>query len=149
MTFAHLRSWRWCVQDAISSLSPEQQRFAKAYRAMQLEGSVFGVLIVQVRHLPTSPHISPIWAAFANLATLGVFIPSLSSSSPLLRSSMAFYHLLTRMCPLVAQLKPQLERLLNLPPDSLTKQIALTQRLLELFIDYQVRPPFSMSSSPT
>merc|ERR1719375_821199 len=69
-------------RDAIASLSPEQQRFAKAYRAMQLEDSVFGVLIVQ--------------------------------------------------------LKPQLEKLLNLPADSLTKQIALTQRLLELFIDFQI-----------
>ena len=58
-------------RDAIVSLSPEQQRFAKAYRRMQLEGSVFGLLLLQ--------------------------------------------------------LKPQLERLLNLPADSLTKEIALTQ----------------------
>ncbi len=36
-------------KDAIQSLSPEQQRFAKAYREMQLEGSVFGVLIVQLK----------------------------------------------------------------------------------------------------
>jgi len=68
--------------DAIASLSPEQQRFAKAYRGMQLEGSVFGVLIVQLR--------------------------------------------------------PQLERLLRLPADALTKEIALTQRLLELFIEFQI-----------
>lgn len=32
------------------------------------------------------------------------------------------------------QIKPQLERLLRLPPDALTKEIALTQSLLELFI---------------
>ena len=69
-------------EDAISSLSPEQRRFAKAYRAMQLEGSVFGVLILQ--------------------------------------------------------LKPQLEKLLRLPPDALTKEIKLTQQLLELFIEYQI-----------
>jgi hypothetical protein len=29
-------------RDAIESLSPEQQRFAKAYRGMQLEGTLFG-----------------------------------------------------------------------------------------------------------
>ena len=69
-------------RDAISSLSPEQQRFCKAFRAMQLEGSVFGVCLIQ--------------------------------------------------------LKPQLEKLLNLPPDALTKEIRLTQDLLELFIDYQI-----------
>ncbi|EOD29722.1 hypothetical protein EMIHUDRAFT_442710, partial [Emiliania huxleyi CCMP1516] len=69
-------------RDAISSLSPEQQRFAKAYRAMQLEGSVFGILVIQ--------------------------------------------------------LKPQLEALLKLPHDALTKEIALTQQLLDLFIQYQI-----------
>ena len=36
-------------RDAIASLSPEQQRFARAYRAMQLEGSVFGVLVLQLK----------------------------------------------------------------------------------------------------
>ena len=69
-------------KDAIASLSPEQQRFATAYRAMQLEGSVFGVLILQ--------------------------------------------------------LKPQLEKLLRLQAGSLTKEIALTEKLLELFIEYQI-----------
>ena len=65
-------------RDAISSLSPEQQRFARAVRRMQLEGSVFGLLILQ--------------------------------------------------------LKPQLERLLRLTERSLTKEIALTQAILDLFI---------------
>jgi hypothetical protein len=36
-------------RDAIESLSPEQQRFAKAVRAMQLEGSLFGILVLQVK----------------------------------------------------------------------------------------------------
>ena len=36
-------------KDAIKSLSPEQQRFAKAYRSMQLEGSVFGLLTIQLK----------------------------------------------------------------------------------------------------
>uniref|UniRef100_A0A7S2YS48 Uncharacterized protein n=1 Tax=Entomoneis paludosa TaxID=265537 RepID=A0A7S2YS48_9STRA len=36
-------------KDAISSLSPEQQAFAKAYRGMQLESSVFGVCIIQLK----------------------------------------------------------------------------------------------------
>jgi len=69
-------------KDAIESLSPEQQRFAKAFRSMQLEGTVFGLLTIQ--------------------------------------------------------LKPQLEKLLKLPNDSLTKEIKLTQDLLELFTKYQI-----------
>ena len=35
--------------DAIRSLSPEQQRFAQAYRSMQLSSSVFGVCVVQIK----------------------------------------------------------------------------------------------------
>eukprot|EP00435_Cladocopium_sp_Y103_P057703 s1780_g20.t1 len=69
-------------KDAIESLSPEQQAFAKAFRAMQLESTLFGVVVVQV--------------------------------------------------------KPQLEELLKLPEDSLTKEIKLTQDLMQLFIKYQI-----------
>mmetsp|Transcript_17663 Transcript_17663/g.26457 ORF Transcript_17663/g.26457 Transcript_17663/m.26457 type:complete len:962 (-) Transcript_17663:4036-6921(-) len=36
-------------KDAISSLSPEQQRFAKAFRSMKLSSSVFGVCVVQLK----------------------------------------------------------------------------------------------------
>jgi len=36
-------------KDAIESLSPEQKRFAKAFREMQLSTSVFGVLLVQLK----------------------------------------------------------------------------------------------------
>ncbi len=36
-------------KDAISSLSPEQQRFAKAFRSMKLSSSVFGVGVVQLK----------------------------------------------------------------------------------------------------
>ena len=36
-------------RDAIQSLSPEQQQFAKAYRSMQLESSVFGVCVIQIK----------------------------------------------------------------------------------------------------
>ena len=39
---------------------------------------------------------------------------------------------------LTIQLKPQLEKLLKLPADSLTKEIELTQDLLKLFIDSQI-----------
>ena len=67
---------------AVESLSPEQRRFAKAYRGMQLEATLFGVCVVQI--------------------------------------------------------KPQLERVLNLPADSLTKEIKLTQDLLELFMEFQI-----------
>ncbi len=36
-------------RDAIESLSPEQQRFAKAFRSMQLESTLFGVCIIQIK----------------------------------------------------------------------------------------------------
>lgn len=69
-------------RDAISSLSPEQQRFAKAFREVQMASTVFAIVIVQV--------------------------------------------------------KPQLEKVLNIPADGLTKEIQLTQVLLELFIEHQI-----------
>ena len=36
-------------RDAIESLSPEQQRFAKAFRAMQLESTLFAVAVVEIK----------------------------------------------------------------------------------------------------
>eukprot|EP01125_Pyxidicula_operculata_P015607 TRINITY_DN5321_c0_g1_i1.p1 TRINITY_DN5321_c0_g1~~TRINITY_DN5321_c0_g1_i1.p1 ORF type:complete len:1033 (-),score=293.27 TRINITY_DN5321_c0_g1_i1:235-3138(-) len=69
-------------KEAISSLSPEQQRFAKAIRNMQLSGTLFAMCIIQV--------------------------------------------------------KPQLEKVLNLPFDSLTKEIRMTQDLIELLVKYQI-----------
>eukprot|EP01032_Pedospumella_encystans_P016131 gene16131-18415_t len=36
-------------KDAISSLSSEQQRFAKAFRSMQLESTLFGVCVIQIK----------------------------------------------------------------------------------------------------
>jgi len=69
-------------KDAIASLSPEMQAFAKAFRSMQLESTLFGVVLIQI--------------------------------------------------------KPQLEIVLNLPEDSLTKEIKLTQDLMRLFIEYQI-----------
>merc|ERR1712137_177906 len=39
---------------------------------------------------------------------------------------------------LVIQIKPQLESILNLPDNSLTKEIKLTQDLMQLFIQYQI-----------
>jgi hypothetical protein len=69
-------------RDAIESLSPEQQRFAKAFRGMQLESTLFGVLVLQI--------------------------------------------------------KPQLEMVLKLSTDILTKEIRLTQDLMEMFIKYQI-----------
>jgi len=69
-------------KNSIGSLSPEQQRFAKSFRSMQLDSSVLGVCVIQI--------------------------------------------------------KPQLERLLGLPQDSLTKEMKLTEDLTELFVEYQV-----------
>jgi len=68
--------------DPIASLSPEQQRFARAFRSMQLASTVFAVLVLQI--------------------------------------------------------KPQLEKLLKIPSDSLTKEIQLSQDILELFMKYQI-----------
>ena len=67
---------------AIESLSKEQRAFAKAYRSMQLENTLFGLCIIQI--------------------------------------------------------KPHLEQLLNLPENSLTKEIKLTQNLIKLFVEYQI-----------
>jgi hypothetical protein len=69
-------------KEAISSLSAEQQRFAKAYRGMQLASTLFGICVIQI--------------------------------------------------------KPQLEKVLKLNNDSLTKEIELTQNLQELFLKYQI-----------
>jgi len=79
-------------KDAIESLSPEQQRFAKSFRSMQLNSTLFGIVVIQI--------------------------------------------------------KPQLERVLNVPHDSLTKEIKLTQQLMKLFIEYQI-PPDLLSYSNT
>lgn len=67
-------------RDAIESLSPEQQAFCKAYRKMQLAGSLFAVAVVPI--------------------------------------------------------KPQLERLLNLPSDSLIKEVKMCQDLMSLFVEF-------------
>mmetsp|Transcript_5914 Transcript_5914/g.13976 ORF Transcript_5914/g.13976 Transcript_5914/m.13976 type:complete len:977 (-) Transcript_5914:254-3184(-) len=80
-------------RDAIESLSPEQQRFAKAIRSMQLESTLFGLVIVHI--------------------------------------------------------KPQLEKVLNLPSDSLTKEIKLTQDLMQLFIKYQIPSDLLSFSGPS
>jgi hypothetical protein len=39
----------------------------------------------------------------------------------------------------IIQIKPQMEKVLNLPDGALTKEIQLTQDLMQMFIDYQVR----------
>ena len=67
---------------SVESLSPEQRAFAKAFRAMQLQSTLFALCIVQI--------------------------------------------------------KPALEAVLNLPPDSLTKEIRLSQRLLSQLVEYQI-----------
>lgn len=80
-------------KNAIASLSPEQQEFARAMRSMQLHSSVFAMCIVQ--------------------------------------------------------LKPQLERLLNLPENSLAKEIQLTEDLMSLFIEYQIPSDLFSYDGPT
>jgi len=79
-------------KDAISSMSPEQQRFCKAYRSLQLASTLFGMCVIQI--------------------------------------------------------KPALEKVLNLPSGSLTKEIALTESLMELFIDFQLPPDMVSFDGP-
>jgi hypothetical protein len=38
----------------------------------------------------------------------------------------------------ILQIKPQMEKLLNLPRDSLAKEIQLTEDLMRMFINYQI-----------
>eukprot|EP00009_Paramoeba_aestuarina_P009003 CAMPEP_0201510712 /NCGR_PEP_ID=MMETSP0161_2-20130828/3296_1 /ASSEMBLY_ACC=CAM_ASM_000251 /TAXON_ID=180227 /ORGANISM="Neoparamoeba aestuarina, Strain SoJaBio B1-5/56/2" /LENGTH=935 /DNA_ID=CAMNT_0047905929 /DNA_START=42 /DNA_END=2849 /DNA_ORIENTATION=+ len=73
-------------RDAILSLSPEQQRFARKIRELQLSSTTFAVAVIQI--------------------------------------------------------KPQLEKLLNIPSGGLTKHIKLSEDLLELFIEYQIPSDF-------
>ncbi|KAI8816120.1 uncharacterized protein EV422DRAFT_509988 [Fimicolochytrium jonesii] len=68
--------------DAIESLSLEQQTFAKAVRALQLQATLFAICHIDI--------------------------------------------------------KPQLESLFNLPSDAPTKEIKLTQDLMQLFIEHQI-----------
>ena len=79
-------------KDAISSLSPEQQEFAKFFRDMQLSGTLFGLCVIEI--------------------------------------------------------KPQIEKLLNLPNGSLTKEILLTEDIMDLFIDYQIPSDLLTYSGP-
>ena len=67
---------------AIRTLSPTQQAFVTAYRNMQLQHTLFGLVTIQI--------------------------------------------------------KPQLEKLLNIRDDSLLKEISLTQDILDLIINYQI-----------
>ena len=78
-------------KDAIASLSSEQQDFAKAFRGMQLESTLFGILIIQV--------------------------------------------------------KPLMERVLNLPADSLTKHIRLSQAEFETVISTHLNANLNLASN--
>lgn len=49
----------------------------------------------------------------------------------------------------IIQIKPQLERVLNLPAGSLTKEIELTQDLMSLFIDHQIPSDLLSFDGPT
>jgi len=69
-------------RDAIESLSPEQQRFARAIRSLQLASTLFAFAVIQI--------------------------------------------------------KPQLERVLNLGEGALTKEIKLTRTVMELLGEYQI-----------
>jgi len=79
-------------RDAVGALSPEQRALAEAFRAMQLQSTLFAVCVLQI--------------------------------------------------------KPHLEQVLQLPHDALTKEIRLTQQLMELFIEHQI-PSDQLCFSPS
>ena len=59
--------------DAIESLSPEQQAFARAFRAMQLSATLFGVLVVQVKpQLEAVLNLPPDALALTGGGTIGL-----------------------------------------------------------------------------
>lgn len=76
------------------------------------------------------------------LPTAGEFRDAIASLSPVQRRFAQAYRSMqlesTLFACCIVQIKPQLELLLGLPEGALTKEIALTQQLMELFIDYQV-----------
>ena len=98
-------------RDAIASLSPQQQALAAAFRGLQVRPRS-GPQFHPSRHHPSHP--------------------ALTLSTPLQLESSLFG-------VLVVHIKPQLETLLALAPGALTKEVALTQDLMELFIKYQAR----------
>ncbi|CAJ1353717.1 unnamed protein product [Effrenium voratum] len=112
--------------DSIQSLSPEQQRFAKAWRKMQLSSSLFAVCVVQIKPLLD-------WAE-------SVFEQNFVQRGRKRLNCIEFFG-----CWSWGE-SPESrgERVLNLPEFSLTKEIQLTQDLIELFVKYQV-PPDLMS----
>ncbi|CAE7810338.1 TRPT1, partial [Symbiodinium necroappetens] len=109
--------------DSIQSLSPEQQRFAKAFRKMQLSSSLFAVAIVQIK-----PALEKVMSLVLGSQTL------------------KFAAVIKRQWLLVRVASPSVQ-VLNLPEHSLTKEIQLTQDLIELFVRYQVAPDL-MSYEP-
>eukprot|EP01064_Diplonema_japonicum_P038443 TRINITY_DN9323_c0_g1_i1.p1 TRINITY_DN9323_c0_g1~~TRINITY_DN9323_c0_g1_i1.p1 ORF type:complete len:923 (+),score=203.05 TRINITY_DN9323_c0_g1_i1:51-2771(+) len=78
----------------------------------------------------------------AALPTAKQFRDAIASLSPEQRAfaetirSMQLQGSLFSLC--IIHIKPLIEKLLNLPPDSLTKKIRLTQKLMDLFIRYQI-----------
>ncbi|KAJ3147847.1 hypothetical protein HDU86_007842 [Geranomyces michiganensis] len=77
-----------------------------------------------------------------NLPTAQEFAEAVESLSPEQRAfakavrALQLQSTLFAVC--VIEIKPQLELLLNLPEDALTKEIKLTQDLMQLFINYQI-----------
>mmetsp|Transcript_36224 Transcript_36224/g.49733 ORF Transcript_36224/g.49733 Transcript_36224/m.49733 type:complete len:1155 (-) Transcript_36224:90-3554(-) len=76
------------------------------------------------------------------IPTAKEFEDFISSLSPAQRRFAESYRSLQMSSTLfglcVIHIKPNLERVLNLPPDALTKEVDLTETLLHLFIDYNI-----------
>ena len=68
-------------RDAIESMSPEQKRFCKAFRKMQLASTLFGVVVIQIK-----PQLEALLALPSGSLTKGAHLSlslSLSLSPPL------------------------------------------------------------------
>ena len=91
-------------------LNRNQQAFATAFRSMQLEGSLFTAVVIQIK---------------PQLERVSFFFFSLS----------VFFYLLGNILFMFFTLSLQV---LNLPPQSLQQEIELTEDLMDLFIQHQI-----------
>ena len=107
------------VADAVASLSDEQRRFCAAFRAAQLQSTLLGVLVLQIK-----PQLEARALSLSNGASCSVLTDSYRPRF---------------LCQV----------LLGLPPDALTKEIELTQDLTELFVKFQISADLLSYAGPT
>ncbi len=156
----------WPNQEAVSSLSPQQQRFAHAFRSMQLTSTLFDVCVIQIKpqlervlKLPDDS-LTKVETGYSPLGNLALLVAVLcvpclfcSGGSCGWVCDLLWWHTV-RVCRLcfgwVAVLWCQVEdenrlyihrrvgsaNLVFLT--ALSKEIKLTQELMELFVKYSI-----------